>query len=147
MNYLLKLDKNYLKMMNKKQELKITDIESENMKLKLEMSVFENKLKLIQREKEDYKIKLEYFTMSEERRVKKKKLKINESYEEILIEQFDSMKKGFTQELENLGKEIIKIQCDNKKVINKLEEEKSDLKYRNSIYYKQIEDIRFKLKI
>ena len=126
-------------------ENKLKYIESENAKLRLDIDVFENKIKGIEREKQDFIVRLEFFTLSEERRKKKKKL--NESYEDVLGEQFDNMKKGFVEELEKSRKEISVLKLEQRKVIFKYEMEANDLKHRNSLYYKQLEDLRIKLNL
>ncbi len=118
-------------------------IESENAKLHLDIDVLNSKMKSTEREKQDLTVKLEYFTHSEERRKKKKKL--NESYEDVLIEQFDNMKKGYQEELEKVKKEITLLKIEHKKAINKYEMENEELKHRNQIYYKQIDDLKIKL--
>lgn len=118
-------------------------IESENAKLYLDIDVLNSKMKSIEREKQDLTVKLEYFTHSEERRKKKKKL--NESYEDVLIEQFDNMKKSYQEELEKVKKEMTLLKIEHKKAINKYEMENEELKNRNQIYYKQIDDLKIKL--
>ena len=118
-------------------------IESENSKLHLDIDVLNSKIKSIDREKQDITVKLEYFTHSEERRKKKKKL--NESYEDVLIEQFDNMKRSYQEEIEKIRKEIINLKLEHKKVIGKLQMENEELKNRNQVYYKQIEDLKLKL--
>jgi chromosome segregation ATPase len=118
-------------------------IESENSKLHLDIDVLNSKIKSIDREKQDITVKLEYFTHSEERRKKKKKL--NESYEDVLIEQFDNMKRSYQEEIEKIRKEIIHLKLEHKKVIAKLEMENEELRNRNHVYYKQIEDLKLKL--
>lgn len=101
------------------------------------------KIKSIEREKQDLNVKLEFFTHSVERRKTKKKL--NESYEDVLIEQFDNMKKGYQEELEKMKKEITLVKQEQKKIVTKLQMENEELKNRNQLYYKQIEDIKLKL--
>lgn len=124
-------------------EKKYKNIESENVKLSMEIDILQTKLKSSAKEKEDYKFKLDFFTNSEERRKKKKKL--NESFEDILIEQFDNMKKAYDEELEKTRKEISHLKNDYKKIISKNEIEIDELKNRNLLLYKQIEDIKVKL--
>lgn len=118
-------------------------LESENAKLHLDIDVLNSKIKSIDREKQDLTVKLEYFIYSEERRKKKKKM--NESYEDVLIEQFDNMKKAYQDELEKLKKEIIQVKFNQKKIINKLEMENEEIRNRNLVYYKQLEDLKLKL--
>ncbi len=118
-------------------------VESENFKLQMDIDVLNCKIKSIEGEKQDLLVKLEFFTHSQERR--KKKMKLNESYENVLIEQFDNMKKAYQDELENVKKEITKLKFEHKKTINKYEIENEELNSRNKLYYKQIEDIKIKL--
>jgi len=113
-------------------ENKIKNIESENCRLLLDINVLNSKIISIEREKQDLNVKLEYFTHAEERRKRKKKL--NESYEDVLIEQFDNMKK-----------EITLLKHQHKANINKIEMENEELKIRNQIFYKQIEDLKLRL--
>ena len=118
-------------------------VQSENAKLHLDIDVINCKIKSIEREKQDLIVKLEYFTNSEEKRKKKKKF--HESYEDVLIEQFDIMKKAYQEELEKTRKEISQLKIEHKKVINKFDMENEELKNRNQIYYKQVEDFKIKL--
>ncbi len=132
-----------MQLANNKLENKIKTVESENCKLLLNIDVLNTKIKSIEREKQDLNVKLEFFTHAEDRRKRKKKL--NESYEDVLIEQFDNMKKGYQEELEKVKKEITLLKHQHKFAINKFEMENEELKIRNQIFYKQIEDLKLKL--
>ena len=135
-----------MEIINSKYENKIKTIELENTNLLNQIALLENKIKFVNREKEDLSIKLEYFTFSEERRKKKKK-NLNESFEDVLVDQFNKMKLKFAEELENMKKEILKIKNEFKKNLQKSDDESNKLKHLNIVYFSLLNEVKKKLNI
>lgn len=134
------LDGVYLKKVSGKLDNRINELESENIRYKYEIDVLANKVSCIEKEKEDYRNKLEFFTKSSER--KRAMEKQNQNYEDILLEQFENMKRGFLLDLEEKEKEISRILSESRKKTFKYEEEITDLNHRYRLCYSQIEEIK-----
>lgn len=63
---------------------------------------------------------------------------LNESYENLMQEQFIIMKESFTKEIEKLNKGIVKKELEFKKKIIELEEELNETKRVKELFMKQI---------
>jgi DNA repair exonuclease SbcCD ATPase subunit len=98
------------------------------------------KMSHIYKEKEDFEKKLNFFINPTER--KKKKKNFDDSFEELLSEQFENMKNGFLKELEEKQKEITNLISENRKKNSKYEDEIKDIKHRYKLCSTQLEEIK-----
>jgi hypothetical protein len=99
------------------------------------------KISHMSKEKEDFQKKLNFFINPTERKKKKKKI-FDDSFEEVLNEQFENMKNGFLKELEDKQKEITNLISENRKNNCKYDDEIKDIKHRYKICSTQLEEIK-----
>jgi hypothetical protein len=71
-----------------------------------------------------------------------KKQNLNQSYDKLVIEQFDNMKASFIKKIENLSDELVKIKHDHKTAILKLENELAVVKQMKDLFMSQIISIK-----
>ena len=116
MQYLKKLDKEI-----KDLSIKVNNLTEENNILKLDNSDMKKKLDAINKEFDE------------------------ESYEQVLLQQFETMKKAFSKRIDELTLKLNNIEFDTRTKIYKLEEDLKESEHSKSLFLDQILILRKQL--
>jgi hypothetical protein len=97
---------------------------------------------------EVFKLKNSVFVLTEDLKYSNAKLSafnkklLNDSYDKLVLEQFDNMKNSFTKKLQNLSEELSKTRMDYKSSFSKLENELTITKQMKDMFMSQLVNLK-----
>ena len=123
---------------NKNQKESIKKIDKEIRELTLKVNELKEEVNILKLDNDDMKKKLE---------TTQNKNFDPDSYEQVLLQQFETMKSAFTKKVEELTQQLNTIQFDARKRIYQLEEDLKEANHVKSLFLDQILVLQKQLKV
>ena len=123
---------------NKNQKESIKKIDKEIRELTLKVNELKEEVNILKLDNDDMKKKLE---------ITQNKNFDHDSYEQVLLQQFETMKTAFTKKVEELTQQLNSIQFDARKRVYQLEEDLKEANHVKSLFLDQILVLQKQLKV